>query len=340
MVNSYVILLFSQKVHYSCRAMDIPSTALSTPTKRSASSPLDQRPSKRPSTSSPEEGELDDGESSALPPPSHLSPDLPPRPSSPSSAGKFESKIKFPFKAKLPSSSAEPRSSSRFGPDDRNPAQQYERAPEDDHRRDKLKFRDHRQQDGPSSRRRMADRWVPDERSWDRDRDRDRDRRPPHPQWDSSRDRDWDRHPYDSRSYRPLPPPLMPPRGARDRYPDRNFDRGVPRDLARTPPLPQSHRPRSPFSPRKSQSRSPSASSPNNHRKHRLPTRRSPVPAFSPLSRDFRADRVRPELWDRDQRPRNSDAHWGSSAPGGGASKAGRRNGVAHELPHLGELQI
>lgn len=323
----------------SCRAMDIPSTTLSTPTKRSASPPLDQRPSKRPSTSSPEEGELDDGESSAPPPPSCLSPDF--RPSSPTSAGKFESKIKFPFKAKLPTSSAEPCSSSRFGPDDRKLSQQYDRAPEDDHRRDKSKFRDHRQQDGPSSRRRVADRWVPDERSWDRDRDRDRDRWPPHPPWDPPRDRDWDRHPYDSRSYRPHPPPpLMPPRGARDRYPERDFSRDIPRDLARTPPLPQPHRPRSPFSQRQSHSRSPSPSSPNHHRKHRLPTRRSPAPAFSPLSRDFRSDRVRPESWDRDQRPSSSDVYRGSGAPPLGANRAGRRNAITHEFSHIGELQI
>ncbi|KAF8434800.1 kinase-like domain-containing protein [Boletus edulis BED1] len=178
-----------------------------------------------------------------------------------------------------------------------------------------------------SSRRRM-DRWVPDERLWDRDRDR----RPPHPPWDSSRD--WDRHPYDPRSYRPPPPyppmPLHPPRATRDRYPDRNFDRDVPRDLARTPPLPQTHRPRSPFSPHPSQSRSPSPSSPNHHRKHRLPARRSPIPAFSPLSRDLRPDRVRPEHWDRDQRSRN-DVYWGSAAPPPGASRTGRRGG---DLPH------
>lgn len=321
--------------------MDVPSTTLSTPTKRSASPPLDQRPSKRPSTSSPEEGELDDADSSALPPPDHLSPDQPPGPSSPTSAGKFESKIKFPFKAKVYPSSPEPRASSRFGPDDRKPPQQYDRAPDDDYRRDKPRFRDHRQQDGPSSRRRMGDRWVPDERSWDRDRDRDRDRRPPHSLWDPSRDRDWDRHPYDSRSYRPHPPPqMMPPRGARDRYPDRNFDRDVPRDHARTPPLPQSHRPHSSFSPRQSQSRSPSPSSPNHHRKHRLPTRRSPAAAFSPLSRDSRSDRMRPEFWDRDQRQRSNDNYWRSGVPPPGANRAGRRNAATHELPHMGELQI
>ena len=306
--------------------MDVTSTtSLSTPTKRSASPQPDQRPVKRPSTSSPEEGELDDPA-----PPSH-SLDLPPRLPSPASASKFESKVKFPFKQKLPPPSSELRSSSRFGHDDRKPAQQYDRAPDDDHRRDKAKYRDHRPQDGMPPRRRM-DRWVPDERPWDRDRDR----RPPHPpSWDS---RDRDRHPYDPRSYRPPPPhPSMlphPPRGARDRYPGRDFDRDS-RDLARTPPPPQPHRPRSPFSPHPSQSRSPSPSSPSHYRKHRLPARRSPAPNFSPLSRDSRPDRIRPELRDRDQRQRD-DVYWGSAAPPS-ASRAGRRD---HEFPASGEPRI
>ena len=306
-----------------------------TPPKRPASPPLDQRPAKRPTTSSPEEGELDDPDSTA--PPHHPSPDLPARPSSPESASRFESKIKFPFKAKGPLTSSEPRSSSRFPPDDRKPTQHHDRAPDDDYRRDKPKFRDHRPQDGPS--RRRMDSWVPDERNWDRDRDRDRDRRPP---WDPAWGRDWDRYSYDSRSYRhfPPPPPIPPhpPRGLRDRYPDRNFDRDVPRDLARTPPLPQSHRPRSPFSPRQSLSRSPSPSSPNHHRKHRLPARRTPPPAFSPLSRDFRSDRMRHESWDHDQRPRNNDTYWGGGALPG-ANRAGRRGGTGLEPPHSGELQ-
>lgn len=262
--------------------MDDPSTH-STPAKRAASPPPGQRPAKRPSTSSPEEGELDD----PLPP----SIDRPPRPPSPASAARFESKIKFPFKPKLAPPSPEPRLSlaARLSPDDRKPAQQWDRAPDD---RDRPRFRDHRQQDG----RRRGDSWVPDERF--------RDRRP----WDPPRDR----HPYNS--YRHPPPhPSMPPR----RHPDRNF---IPRDLARTPPLP---RPRTPSPPHQSQSRSRSPSSPNHHRKHRLPARRSPPPAFSPLSRDFR----RPESWDRDQRPRNKDVYRGSGAPPPGANRTGRRGG-------------
>ena len=265
----------------------------STPTKRPASPALGQRPAKRPSTSSPEEGELDDP-----PPPS--SSDRLARPPSPASAARFESKIKFPFKPKPAPPSPDHRSSTRFGPDDR---QQCDRAPDDDQRRDRPRFRDHRQQDGPSSRRRM-DSWVPG--------DRDRDRRPPHPPWD--------RHPYDPRPYRHPSMLPHPPRGARDRYPDRNFDL---RDLA--PPPPPPHRPRSPIS--QSQSRSRSPSSPSHHRKHRLPARRSPAPAFSPLSRDLRSDRTRPESWDRDQRPRNNDVYWGSGAPPPGTGRAGRRGG-------------
>ena len=307
-----------------------------TPSKRSASPPNDQRPLKRLPTSSPEEGELDDADNTTAPPPDHVSPDH--RPSSPTSASKFESKIKFPFKLKPGPPSSDPRFSSRFPPDDRKPTQHHDRPPDDDHRRNKPKFRDHRQQDGPSSRRRMADSWVPAERGWDRDRDRDRDRRP---QWDPA----WDRHSHDTRSYRPFPPPPpppvppYPPRSARDRYPDRNFDRDIPRDLARTPPLPQPHRPRSPFLPRQSESRSPSPSSPNHHRKHRLPTRRSPAPAFSPLSRDVRSDRTRHEPWDHDQRPRNNDVYWGAGAPPPAANRAGRRGDTSHEPPHSGELQ-
>lgn len=281
--------------------------------KRPASPPPDQRPAKRPSTSSPEEGELDDADPSAPPPPSDIQ-----RPSSPS-GGRFEPKIKFPFKPKPPPTVSESRASSRFTYDDRKSTQHHDRAPDDDHRR---RFRDHRPQDGPPLRRRMGDRWVPDERGWERDRDRDRDRRPP---WDSS----WDRHSYDSRSYRPLPPPPSmqpyPPRGVRDRHSDRNFDRDIPRDLARTPP----HRPHPPLSPRQSQSRSPSPS-PNHHRKHRLPTRRSPAPAFSPLS-NVRSDKIRYESCDNDQRPRNKDTYWRTDAPPPGVNRPGHRDGTTHD---------
>ena len=268
------------------------------PTKRVASaSPDRRRPNKRPATSSPEEGELDEvSQSTSARPPS------PP----PQSPAKFETKVKFPFKKKIPGE--EGRLSPR-GEKERVPAS-YERLAEDDRR-----MRQGDRQSGSTlpppreqHRRQNVHHWQPGDRwestadrwdpsvgsSRDRDRDRDRDgRRVRDRDRERERDRDRDARPYDDqRGARHRPTSSTDSRDHSYHKRDHEGDRG----RARSPRAWSSHSSASP-------SRSTSSASPSGSGKvkHRLPpARASPSPP-----RDYRSDRA----YSRDGRDRYDDSY-------------------------------
>jgi serine/threonine-protein kinase BUR1 len=141
--------------------------------KRPAGASLDARPAKRPITSSPEEGELDDG----TPPP----PSAPLAVSSPQGrfGAKPGTKVPFPFKKKntMPDSLPE-----------RPPPSSFSGTNEDEDRNREDKGR--RDSHSRTSRSRVVDHWAPGY---------DENRVPPRPQWDQYSNSRYD----DDRSYRP-----------------------------------------------------------------------------------------------------------------------------------------
>ncbi|THH15255.1 hypothetical protein EW146_g5193 [Bondarzewia mesenterica] len=268
-------------------------------TKRTASVSPDTRPSKRPATSSPEEGEVDD-----VPKNNRVRTPSPPSQSS----AKFETKVKFPFKRKgggqdehgLPlnerdrTSAAQERlegSERRVWQDDR----QRHAQPREQYRRQ------NRYHWEPS-----VDRWQSSADHWEpgagpsRDRDRDGRRM-------RERERDWDRV-NDHRGVRQRPPSSA---DSRD-YSYRDRDRG------RAPSLRGRSSPSlSPSPPSYSRSASSGSSRGSGRKKHRLPpTRESLSPA-----RDYRDGRVYTrdkDYYDDDYESRRSETlhHWRGDAHG------------------------
>ncbi|KAG2064045.1 Pkinase-domain-containing protein [Suillus decipiens] len=250
---------------------------LQTSNKRAApDDPNNERPTKRCTTSSPEEGEVDD----SLPPsPRPTIIPLPPKPA----PSKFETKVKFPFKKKTNGPDAPGPSSQRISPMmDRRHVSVYERS-EDDERRIREddqrngRLRPHYDQTRKRGGAQITNHWQP---SYSREGDR----RPP--AWDLPRD-----------PYRPVHDTYIP---TRDRYDGRVH--GRERDISSL----SSH------SPDRSRSRSSSSSS---HRgKHRLPSRRSPVVNYSPPRRDYGVDRLHDQRmrdggWERARH--NDHNRWG-----------------------------
>ncbi|KAG1741503.1 kinase-like domain-containing protein [Suillus paluster] len=225
--------------------------------KRTAQDRLhNERPAKRLTTSSPEEGEVDD--SSPPSPLAHPMIPLPPKPA----PSKFEVKVKFPFKKKTNGADVPGPSTQRISPmmDRRHGPVVYERSEdderrirEDDHR--SIRSRSHYEQSRKRGGARVDDHWQP---SYSREGDR----RPP--------PRDLPRDPY-----RPVHDTYIP---ARDRYDGRVY--GRERDISSL----SSHSP--------DRSRSPSSSSSSHRGKHRLPSRRSPAVNYSPPRRDYGVDRL------------------------------------------------
>jgi hypothetical protein len=261
---------------------------VSTPSKRAASeSPGDTRPAKRPATSSPEEGELDD----ATPPLSNSEVPKSPPSSKPPPPKKG---VAFPFKKKTekngvlsPAAVAEPK--------DKAISVVYERSEEDERR---IREADMQRRKAPEKRRgdpsRRAglssstlDHWEP---SMDIDRNRDRGSRRG---WDAD-SYPYGRHHYGARdhdyyhreqSHLAHSAPLSHIRSDRDRERDHGRSRSSP----------------SPLSP--TNSRSPSTPTSSQRGKHRLPAHRTPEFNFSPPRRDYGVDRIR-------DRQRESDTAW------------------------------
>jgi serine/threonine-protein kinase BUR1 len=234
-----------------------------TPPKRTASrSPDNDRPYKRATTSSPEEGEVKDDDDHKPPLAS-----LPPRPVSPIiPALKFETKVKFPFKKKNGVETSAPPPSG-FKPELKGKATAviYERSEEDERRiREKEQHWKQRPSNLEVSRRKpLADHWEP---SFDNTRDKERSRLA-----GSSWQHDHDER--DHRSRRGKPPSDW------NSYLDRRHGRSSP-----------------------SLSRSPPSSSSTHRGKHRLPSHRecSPVYNFSPPRRDYGVDRIRDKQREKD----------------------------------------
>jgi hypothetical protein len=254
-----------------------------TPTKRQASrSPEGARPTKRALTSSPEEGEVDDG---TLP----LNPNLPPRPPSPTRLA-ARPKVAYPFKKK-----ADGLSNGVLGSEKALPVV-YERSEEDERRirEADMKRKSHRGIQGDARRRGASsiagDHWEPT-MGYSRDHAA--------PQRGTMRDAGH----YHGDVYHPVYNSRDRDRSARDRRSDwdhsASFSRGTHhrRDWDKaslSPPSPN-------------RSRTPSPHSPQHREKHRLPPPRSPEPSFSPSRRTYGAGRTR----DRDrQRDRTTDRDW------------------------------
>lgn len=190
--------------------------------KRSAPDvPHDERPTKRATTSPPEEGELDD--SSPHSPPPHTTIPLPPKPA----PSKFETKVKFPFKKKLNGADPPGPSTQRSGLMlDRRHTAVYDRSEEDerriredDHRGNRSRnYHDQSHRRGPPQ---INDHWEP---SYSRDR----------PAWDIPRD-----------PYRSVRDTYIP---SRDRYDGRGYTRerdsfsSLSPDRSRSPSPSSSHR--------------------------------------------------------------------------------------------------
>ncbi|KAG2111801.1 Pkinase-domain-containing protein [Suillus cothurnatus] len=250
---------------------------LQTSNKRTApDEPHNERPSKRFTTSSPEEGEVDD----SLPPsPRPTVIPLPPKPA----PSKFETKVKFPFKKKSNGPDAPGPSTQRISPmmDRRHPSV-YERSEDDERRIREDDQRNGRPRSHYDQSRKRGGGQIPNH--WPPSYSREGDRRPP--AWDLPRD-----------PYRPIHDTYIP---ARDRYDGRVY--GRERDISSL----SSH------SPDRSRSRSSSSSS---HRgKHRLPSRRSPVVNYSPPRRDYGVDRLHDQRmrdggWERTRH--NDHNRWG-----------------------------
>ncbi|TFK60773.1 hypothetical protein BDN72DRAFT_498145 [Pluteus cervinus] len=223
--------------------------------KRHASrSPVGSRASKRPATSSPEEGELDDPSpprpssssiTSTLPP---LPPSLPQKP-----VAALKAKVPFPFKKKHDSGINGLPSVVELGGHSISMTSVYERADEGDRRggRDndfKRKGRGHHQQ---QHQQRQGDHWEPGQSRGDhyaprrdhRERERDRDR--------ADRDRERDRE-------RARSPSSLPPGSTLQVHTHSSYS---------------PNRSRSPLSPHRE--------------KHRLPAPRTPEPSFSPMRNGY-----------------------------------------------------
>ncbi|KAG0707911.1 Pkinase-domain-containing protein [Suillus ampliporus] len=236
-----------------------------------------ERPAKRLTTSSPEEGEVDD--SSPLSPHPTMIP-LPPKPA----PSKFEVKVKFPFKKKTNGADAPGPSTQRISPmmDRRHPVV-YERSEDDERRIREDDQRNNRSRTHYDQSRKRGGAQINDH--WQPSYSREGDRRPP--AWDLPRD-----------PYRPAHDTYIP---ARDRYDGRAY--GRERDISSL----SSHSP--------DRSRSPSSSSSSHRGKHRLPSRRSPAVNYSPPRRDYGVDRLHDQRM-RDggwERARHDDHRW--SAP-------------------------
>lgn len=270
-----------------------------TPMKRHASrSPECSRPPKRAVTSSPEEGELDDGTPPPVPQGHSLShPTRRPSPV-PLSA---KAKVPFPFKKKV-----EPSKSGII--DSRTDSREkvipvvYERSEEDERKFREADMRwktsrppqeDTRRRVQPAA---TSDHWEPT-MNYGRDRDRTVARGAV---WDGIHhtanrhhfpSRDLERTSRERRSERDYAALPGPSRSGRDHRDHRD------RDRARSSP--------SPLSPNRS--RSPSSQTSTHREKHRLPAPRSPEPSFSPPTRDYGVDRIRDrerqrdDVWDRDR---------------------------------------
>ncbi|KAL4068600.1 kinase-like domain-containing protein [Scleroderma yunnanense] len=169
---------------------------LATPSKRTAEQPPeDERPTKRPTPSSPEEGELDDSDT---PSPRLVNPVLP---KSPVPETATRPKVDFPFKPKAKNLDTLPNSHSRLnGQEDRTVGVIYDRPMEDDRGMYEEEQRKARSRNGydPHRRRQIpqfgGDHWEPNDRdrrpsAWEghrpthdyyrpRYRDRDRERSP------------------------------------------------------------------------------------------------------------------------------------------------------------------
>lgn len=251
-----------------------------TPPKRNASrSPDNSRPYKRATTSSPEEGEVDDDKPMPLA-------SLPSRPASPMTPpAKFETKVKFPFKKKngvehrapLPSGS-KPESKGKAT------AVIYERSEEDERRiRDKEPHWKQRPSNLEVSRRKpLADHWEP---SLNNARDKERSRLP-----------GW-HHDHDERDHRNKRGKLPFDRYS---YPAISYSRPSPEMTYNSRPSP-------------SPSRSPPSSSSTHRGKHRLPSQHECSYNFTPPRRDYGVDRIRDkqrekdDAWDRDRDSRYPD---------------------------------
>lgn len=215
---------------------------LSTSSKRGAPPSDDSRPYKRQATSSPEEGELDDG----TPPASRRSP-------TPMKTTKLGNKVPFPFKKKLQDNKSEgsqsgrgqPSAYSRLPDEDRRPERSLPPRPHvvPDSRADSHRGGDYRSRHDDSTASRG--RWDRDERRYDDDRSfygdrwepRDPSPRSPrrHPRRRSSRSRSRStgrsRSPYSpestGREKHRLPPPRSP---ILDTYSSSYDDRDIGRD--------------------------------------------------------------------------------------------------------------
>ena len=174
-----------------------------TSTKRTASDvPNDERPTKRITTSSPEEGELDDS-SPPSPRPFPTIP-LPPKPA----PAKFETKVKYPFKKKTNGADVPGPSIQRNGTaTDRRHLGIYDRSEEDDRRMWDDDHRSARSRNHNDQSRRRAPAPITDH--WEPSYSRESDRRPP--VWDLPKE-----------SYRHARDSYIP---SRDRYDGRVYAR-------------------------------------------------------------------------------------------------------------------
>ena len=329
-----------------------------TPTKRPASnSPVGARPLKRALTSSPEEGEVDDGSFTVT----NANPgNLPPRPVSPPRPPK--SKVAFPFKRKAEIIGNGVGSEIR----ERASPMVYERSQEEELRIREGELKRKTIRDMPGDARRRGgpggDHWEPGMRYG-------REQQPP-------MQRGLVHHGVDryQPSYMPRDRDRLPPR---DRRQDWHRDRLTPTGSNRGSHLRADRYHRTPSPPSPGRSRTPSPHVSQSREKHRLPAPRSPEPPLSPSrSQDRSWDRERPDRekrhyggrndhlasWnhDRDRDPpayrrRGSvdehDRYWRSDHPDSrngqstddrgwprdGFSDAGRSNKSGHEDEHRGD---
>ncbi|KAF8636357.1 hypothetical protein AX16_011008 [Volvariella volvacea WC 439] len=239
--------------------------------KRPASgSPLNSRATKRPATSSPEEGELDDPlppmeaphppqsqAHSSLPPPSTSSQSALPASLPAKPVTSMKSKVPFPFKKK-----ADATATNGFAGSSSHSIEGSAPAAHDHNEEEDRRMRDSRKGAGRSSRP-ILDHWEP---SQGRERHTGTKRR----------FSEWGELPLER---------------------DRDRDRERERERGRLSPPPR-------YSPNRSHSNSPY------REKHRLPAPRSPEPAFSPPRRPYPPDRGKDSWtpWDsRDRRYRDDD---------------------------------